>query len=344
MDHDTYLRRLPKVDLHCHLAGTVRPATLVELARKNHVRLPTTDPDRLYAFDDFYDFLRVVRLVARCLTTHDDFARVGYEALIDAAAAGNLRYAELFFNPTDYQPVPYRTVVDGFVAGLRAARADRGVTGRLIPSINRELGPAVAAEMVCEVVEHRRDEVVGIGMDGAEHAGPPAGFTEAYRLAERAGLRRTAHACEDNQTMQQAPPGHVADCLDLLGCSRIDHGYNLLADPDLIRRCRVDGVPFTIGSHTCVPSRLPARWRSLRRMHDAGLALVVCTDDPPMYGTDIGQSYATVCTQLELGAADAARLALAGIDATWLDDEDKDRLRKEFASEIDALSAQLAVE
>jgi adenosine deaminase len=344
VDHQTFLRRLPKVDLHCHLAGTIRPATLIELARKNGLALHTNDPEHLYDFADFadfYDFLDVVRTAARCLIDPDDFARVAYEALTDAATAGNLKYAELFFNPTDYR-APYPTVVDGFITGLRAAETEHGVVGRLIPSINRELGPAVAREMVTEVIAHRREHIVGIGMDGAERGGPPELFTEAYRLADRAGLHRTAHACEDNQTLVEAPPSNVGECLDELGCSRIDHGYNILADTYLVERCADEHIPFTVGSHTCVPSRLAKRWRNIRNMHASGLKLVVCTDDPRMYGTDIGTAYATISQQLQLPPDTAAQLAIDAIIATWLDDGDKQRLRKEFATEITQLTAQLA--
>ncbi|MEV8566710.1 adenosine deaminase [Streptomyces sp. NPDC051322] len=343
MDHETFFRRLPKVDLHCHLAGTIRPATLIELAHKNDVPLQTSDPDRLYVFDDFYDFLDVVRTAARCLIDHDDFARVAYEALADAATAGNLKYAELFFNPTDYYPsgVDYRTMLDGFIAGLRDAESDHGVTARLIPAINRELGPQTARDTVAEVIADRRDEVIGIGMDGAERGGPPGLFGEAYRMAGKAGLYRTAHACEDNQTLEEAPPSNIATCLDDLGCDRIDHGYNILGDPRLVQRCSDDGVPFTVCSHTCVPSRLTTRWRNVRRMLDADLELVVCTDDPPMYGTDIGTAYVTLSRELELPRATAIDLALSGIDATWLDDDDKRRLRKEFTTEIAMLTARL---
>ncbi|MER7398400.1 adenosine deaminase [Streptomyces sp. NPDC000151] len=339
MDEETFLRRLPKVDLHCHLAGTIRPATLIELARKNDVPLRTSDPEQLYVFDDFYDFLDVVRTAARCLVTHDDFARVAYEALADAATAGNLKYAELFFNPTDYYPsgVTYRTMADGFIAGLRDAEADHGVTGRLIPAINRELGPGTARDMVADAIADPRDEIIGIGMDGAERSGPPGLFAEAYGMAGRAGLRRTAHACEDNQTPAEAPPSHITTCLDDLGCDRIDHGYHVLGDPHVARRCADNGVPFTVGSHTCVPSRLATRWRNVRHMLDAGLPLVICTDDPPMYGTDIGTAYVTLHRELGLSLTTATELAVAGIDATWLDDDAKRRLRREFSTEIAAL-------
>jgi len=346
MNLDQYLRRLPKVDLHFHLAGTLQPRTLFDLARKNGVDLPTWDAEKIYDFQDFYDFLDVLERIAGCIKDKGDFARVSYEALRDAAAAGNLRYAELFFNPQYHYPqgISYMTMVDGYIEGLEAAEKEFGVVGRLIPSINRELGSGSALDMVRDVVNHPRERVIGIGMDCAEYKGKPHLFVEAYAMARKAGLRCTAHVCEDNQTLEQAPPSHVTDCLDLLGCDRLDHGYNMLADPAVVRRCRDCGIACTVGSHTCIASRMKKRWDSIGKMREAGLNLTIATDDPPMFKTDIGQSYVTAQERLGLSATEAAALALAGIEATWLSDGEKRDMRRSFDAEISALTQKLQVE
>jgi adenosine deaminase len=339
MNMDDIIRKIPKIDLHCHLAGSLRAQTVIALAAKNGVALPTTDADALYRFSDFYDFLLRLEVIGRCMIAREDFARVSYEAMADGYRKGNLRYAEFFFSPNYHYPhgVRYETMVDGFADGLRAAQEEFGVVGRLIPAINRELGPEVALAMVREVVSHPRDEVIGIGMDCAEFKGPPALFGDAYALAWSAGLRCTAHACEDNQTLEQAPPCNVETCLDHLGCDRIDHGYNLLADPALTHRCRERGVAFTVCTSTCVPQRLEKRWSSIKAMHDAGLFLVPCTDDPPMFGTDIGTVYATIARVLSLGVKETAAMSLRAIDATWLSDEEKTVMKRDFRRDIDSI-------
>ncbi|HVW57862.1 MAG TPA: adenosine deaminase [Rhizobiaceae bacterium] len=343
MDTQQYLRRLPKVDLHLHLAGTLQPQTLLDLARKNGVGLPTWDPDKIYWFRDFYDFLRILELIAKCIITKDDFARVSYEAMRDAGVAGNLRYAELFFNPQYHYPqgIAYPTIVDGYIEGLEAAEKDFGIVGRLIPSINRELGAGAAVDMMNDVLANRRDRVIGIGMDCAEYKGKPHLFAEAYAMAGRSGLRCTAHVCEDNQTLDQAPPSHVTACIDILGCERLDHGYNMLADPTVVGRCRDCGIPFTVCSHTCVASRFPKRWNSIRQMREAGLNLTLATDDPPMFGTDIGQAYVTASDELQISPQQAVELALSGIDASWMSDGEKRDMRLRFCSEIDVLASEL---
>nr|WP_194300878.1 adenosine deaminase [Acetobacter oeni] len=325
--------------MHCHLAGSLSAQTVIALAAKNDVALPTTNPDEFYRFTDFYDFLARLEVIGRCMVTRDDFARVSYEALVGGYRKGNLRYAEFFFSPNYHYPhgVRYETMLDGFVDGLRAAKEEFGIVGRLIPAINRELGAEVALAMVGDVLAHPREEVIGLGMDCAEFKGPPELFRDAYALARSAGLRCTAHACEDNQTLAQAPPRNVEICLDILGCDRIDHGYNLLADPALTCRCRESGVPFTVCSHTCVPQRMEKRAASLKAMYDEGLFLVPCTDDPPMFGTDIGTTYVTMARVLSLSVKEIAAMSLRTIEAAWLSKEEKAAMKRDFQVEIESL-------
>src|ERR1700759_5557037 len=92
------VRALPKVELHAHLEGTVRPATFAELARKNNVALPVNDVNKLFAFKNLDEFLNVFHLIMQSLVTSDDYRRVTYESLQDAVTAG-VRYREMFFSP-----------------------------------------------------------------------------------------------------------------------------------------------------------------------------------------------------------------------------------------------------
>src|SRR4051794_1869642 len=97
MDYEEYLRRLPKVELHCHVEGTLRPATVVELADKHGVALPTHDVHHIYDYGTIYEFLEIFRLVNSIVIDRDDFARVAYESLEDGVQLGNLKYREMFF-------------------------------------------------------------------------------------------------------------------------------------------------------------------------------------------------------------------------------------------------------
>ena len=152
---------------------------------------------------------------------------------------------------------------------------------------------------------------------------------------------RTAHVCEDNQTLDEAPPRNFAICCDMLGCDRLDHGYNILADEGMTARARDDGIFFNTCTVTSVRANLARRQASIARMLEIGLRVTVNTDDPRMFKTDIGHSYRALFETHGWGVAEARRLSLAGVEASWLDDTDRRRLTQEFAREIDALESEL---
>jgi len=344
LDFPSFLQRIPKVDLHCHLVGTLRQQTLAELALRYGLALPRP-AHALYEFADFYDFLDVLRLAASVLRTRDDFARVTYEALEDGHRLGNLRHAELLFNPQYFYPfgVAYRTMVDGMRDGLAAARSGFGVSALLVPSFDRIIDPQGAMQILDDVLAYRPDEVVGIGLDGAERNGPPAIFAEVYARAGRAGLKRTAHVCEDNQTLEEAPPRHYAICHDVLGCDRLDHGYNLLADPAMVARARDEGLFFNTCTVTSVTRNLAKRRASIAQMVALGLNVTVNTDDPVMFKTDIADSYQRLfADQPQWSVVQARTFSLNGVAASWLDQTAKASLAESFEQKLTSLERELA--
>ena len=342
MDFDAFLTRLPKVDIHCHLVGTLRPTTLGALARKHQVPLPRSD-ETLYDFTDFYAFIDTLRLSATVIRDQADFARVAYEALEDGFRAGNLRHAELMFNPQYFYPnaVTYRTMVDGLIEGIAAANRDFGVSALLIAAIDRQIEPSAALEILDHVLAYRRDEVVGIGLDGPERAGPPESFHELYHRAGAAGLKRTAHVCEDNQTLAEAPPRNFAVCCDVLNCDRLDHGYNLLADEAMVRRARDEGLFFNTCTITSVRKNLERRAASIARMVEAGLQITLNTDDPAMFRTDVGHTYRELFARHGWGRDRAKQLSFAGVEACWLDPSVRAELRRAFERELVALEQEV---
>jgi adenosine deaminase len=335
------LARVPKTDLHLHIVGALRPGTLAELATKHGLALPRP-ADSLYTFASFYDFLEVLNLAAKALIDEDDFARMAYEALEDGFRSSNMLHAEFLFNPQYCYPqgVKYRTMVDGLVRGIEMGRRDFGVSALLVPSFDRIIDPQAALQILQDdILGYRHELVAGIGLDGAERNGPPQRFAAVYERARRAGLKRTAHVCEDNQTLEEAPPVHYAICHGELHCDRLDHGYNLLADPTMIARARDEGLFFNTCTITSVTKNLPRRRASIRRMVAEGLKVTVNTDDPLMFKTDLAHSWQLLFSESpDWGAARAREFSLAGVQASWLDETEKSRLRARFAEELAALS------
>jgi len=317
------LDRLPKVELHCHLEGTMRPSTALELARRNGVRLPVDDLSQLYHYRSLDEFLRVFWLVQSVLVTRDDWARLAYESVTDAAAHGRV-YGELFFTPARHLAAgtPLADIVAGLADGLRAAQIDAGSRAVLIADIDRAFGPAAGEQMVAELVDLRRrrsggaEYVVGIGMDSTERGVDPVAFAPAYRLARAAGLRRTAHQGENS------PAGAIRAVIDVLGVERVDHGLSLLDDPELTRRVAAERIPLTVCPSSNI--RIANAYRTLTEhpfpvMREAGVLATLNTDDPAMTELDLGREYSAVAAAFGYSFDDMVRIALDGVEASWLD-------------------------
>lgn len=345
MDFDTFLREIPKVELHCHLEGSVRAPTFAELARKNGISIPGfQDPLELYDYRSFAHFLTIYKKVCHSVQSRGDFRRVVYESLEEAAASG-VRYREMFWSPTDHLKVgvPYEVALTGIIDGIHDAEIDLGIACRLIADINREESPETGVEMVELAIAHRCDELIGIGLDYDEEGNPPEKFWRAFQIAKEAGLHRTAHVAEMG--------GHsrnVKTCLDLLGCERLDHGYRVLEDDEITQRCADEGVVFTVvpTAHrfALMDEEGVVHWENhpIREMAARGLKIVINSDDPAMMKIDPAGAYAHAVKYLGFGPVDIRRFVLNGIEGAWVDDATRSQWRRVFGVEIDALILQLS--
>jgi adenosine deaminase len=365
MRYEELLHRLPKVELHCHLIGSMRAETAADLARKHgiqlphdahfmyeHVnshspvdagryantRLPMTGYDLPPAPDPSFSLFQVSDWVAPVLRDQADFARVVYESMVDAATSSNVRYREIAFEPSMFfrEGISYTTIVDGLVEGVRAAERDAGIVGRLIGGLDRGEPPQGSVEVVEQMLANPRDEVIGIGLQAYELAGPPELFAEAYQLAGRGGLHRTAHAGEHEPSAK-----NVLTCLDLLGCDRIDHGYFVLEDDAAVTRCRDQGVMFACIGTSSRRAWIPWRRASIKLMVESDLKVSIASDDPAMFPTTVSEQYAILATELGFEPETMLQIAQNGIDGAWTDDATKQRLRDELTREYAALLPQL---
>ncbi|TIV65946.1 MAG: adenosine deaminase [Mesorhizobium sp.] len=331
----SFVQQLPKVELHLHLEGAVSAATFADLAALNSVALPKPTAE-LYSYDNLPDFLKIYDLVCASIKSAADFSRVTFEALERCAIAG-ARYVELFFSPHAHlaHGVSYYTMLGGVLDGMRRAKEKYGVVCKLIPAHSRELGPERGEQFLDMVLAERVPDVIGIGLDYNEAPFPPAPYARMYERARSEGLNVTAHAGESG------PAENVADSIDLLGVRRIDHGYHVVDDPALVERCKEAGIVFT-----CCPSTTLATtvWRDLaapghaiRRMIEAGLNVTIHSDDPPMFATTLDREYALVMDNFALSPEALKKIALAGLEAAWLDNETKQAWMSEWSAEIDGL-------
>ena len=342
---ESFLRQIPKVELHCHLLGTVQEDTFRHLVQR--AKAPLTD-DEITAFytrgDQPVGVLRVLRALDQwLLQTPDDLHRITYEYLQNAAAH-QVRYAEFFWNPTgtvQCSGMSYAQAQAAMVRAIHDAQRDFGIEGRLIAAIDREASPAEAVQVVRWMKEHRCDQLVGLGIDYRETDRPPELFAQAYADARQAGFKTTAHAGEFGM-----PWTNVKTAVELLQVDRVDHGYTIIDAPAFAQHCKERGLVFTVvPTNSYYLRTLPKdRWaldHPIRRMKALGLALHPNTDDPSLHHVTPTQAWLMMHRDFGFSVDDLRQCMLHGLQAAWIDETTRKTWLGEYTLAFDALRGRL---
>jgi aminodeoxyfutalosine deaminase len=302
---------VPKIELHVHLEGTIRAATLLEIARRNGVALPADSVEglaSLYEFRDFAHFIQTWMLTTGALRTDRDFRQVVVDYAAEAAGHGAV-YLEGIFSPAEpvSRGVSWDEVFTGYCDGAQEARERHGVHVRLTPDIPRGM-PMEAARLTAEhAVAYARRGIVGLGLGGLEAEFPPEPFAPVFALARDGGLPAVPHAGE------AAGPPSIRGALDALGAVRIRHGIRAVEDPALLAELAARGIVLDVCPTSNVRTGVVAALAShpLPALVAAGIRCSVSTDDPAMFGTDLGAEY-RVAAQLGVSPRDCYEAGLAG--------------------------------
>jgi adenosine deaminase len=340
MNLGAFIRDMPKAELHVHLEGSIRPATLLTLAKRNDVPLPARDLDSLrtfYRFTDFGHFIQVYITISSCLRTVDDFSLIAYEFGADMARQ-NIRYAEVTFTP--YPHASRKGLAfDGILAGLNdgraRAQAEFGVEFRWVFDVVRD--DPESRHQVAEWAAGAVDRgVVGFGLGGTERGFPPECFADAFAVARQAGLHSVPHAGE------VVGPESVWGAIRALKAERIGHGVRSVEDPALVAYLQQHQIPLEI----CPTSNLrlgvypsyechPVRW-----LWDQGVTVTVNSDDPPMFNTDLVHEYQVLADYLGFTAAELEQLSLNALQASFLPGDRRTAWTQGFLAEFADLRAR----
>lgn len=338
----SYLRAAPKAELHVHLEGTIQPATALALARRNGIVLPATDEAGLrawFVYRDFDHFLVVIRTLVRCLQTTDDFERVTYE-LATTLARQRVRYAEVALSPSlhELRGIPFDTYFAGMTRGRARARAELGIEIAWIFSIVRRWDDpaqtrAQADYTLATALAGREDGVVALGLAAAEAGAPPEPFAPWFERARAAGLHSAPHAGET------AGPASVWGAVRALGAERLAHGVRAIEDPVLVAYLAEQGIALDIAPTSNIRLGIYPDYRShpLPRLHAAGVALTINTDDPPLFNTTLDDEVALLAEPFGLDVAAIDAILLNGIRHSFLPESRRRALGDEFLAELTAL-------
>ena len=320
----------PKVDLHRHLEGSLRLSTLKELARNGEVTIPAgadlaglvqvqkTNP---LTFQNFLSKFQTLRLFYH---SEETIYRLAYEAVADAAA-DRVRYLELMFTPVALSRVrgfALADVVAWVIRAVHQAESDLDIRARLIVSVNRHESPKLAEDTLDVALKYRSEGIVGFNLAGNEAEFSAEPFKDIFKQAHQSGLAVTIHAGE------WAGAQNIRQAIEVFQASRIGHGVRVLEDPEVVALARERRTPFEV----CLTSNFQSgvtpvlKNHPARGMLNAGLNVLLNTDDPGVSAITLSDEYRLACRSLKFSPGELKNCILAAAKASFLPKTEQEEL------------------
>jgi aminodeoxyfutalosine deaminase len=324
---------LPKVELHVHLEGAMRPETLLRLARRRGVTLPADDEAglrRWFRFRDFEHFVEIYLTCSRCLRDPEDFQLLAAD-FVEEQARQNILHSEVHFTISTH--LGNGVNGDEVAAALDETFSVAGREGthiRLIPDIVRNVGPAAADATLEWALSNRSRGVVALGLSGFESE-PNAPYKEHFEVAAEEGLHRVAHAGE------HGGPESIRSALEICGAERLGHGVRAVEDPSLLEDLARRRIPLEVcpTSNVCLGVSRSLATHPWPQLVAAGARVTINSDDPPLFDTTLSDEYLRLAETFALQADDLAFLARQALQASFAEDplarELSTRMQSEFA-------------
>jgi adenosine deaminase len=328
-----FIRRMPKVELHVHMEGSIRPETVLKLAQRNDVELPATTVEGLrewYRFRDFPHFVEVYIAVSKTIKTADDIELIAREFL-QGQAEQNILHSEVTYTAAtieQFNGIPWPDQL----AAINRARAwgeqELGVTMCLVLDIVRGHSPERGLEIAQWAVGAHGNGVCALGLAGEEGRGTSSHYAEAFDHARRHGLPIIPHAGETQGAWS------VAECVRDADAPRIGHGVRCLEDQDLVNTLRERQVVLEVcpSSNVCLGVVPSMDDHPLPKLLREGLCVTINSDDPPMFDTTLTDEFLRAAEAFGFEREDVRQLSLNAARAAFVSDERKAELVRQIES------------
>jgi adenosine deaminase len=343
LDRDL-LRRLPKAELHCHLDGSLRAETMLELGRELGKAMPARDPAALREFmrvDDarhLEDYLERFAITLSVMQTAPALERIAFELAEDAAEDG-VRYIEVRYAPVlnTREGLTLDDAVEAALRGLAGAERDHGIVGRLIVCALRHMPPSASQELAELAVAYRHHGVVGFDLAGAEAGNPARVHAPAFAYAREHDLSCTCHAGEGDDAAS------IREAVHVCGVHRIGHATRLIEDASLTDYCNDHRVPLEICLTSNVQTRAARSYAThpFREYFRRGLNVVLNTDNRLMSGTTLTDEYLHAAQALDFSFDELATVAMHGFESAFIQYPERVRLAERAREEIAALRVRV---
>ena len=323
---ESFIKALPKVELHLHIEGTLEPDLMFELAQRNGIEIPFKSPAEVkvaYSFHNLQSFLDIYYQGANVLITEQDFFDLTWAYLL-RCKLDNVVHTEIFFDPQTHteRGISFDTVVKGIHRALEQGNAELGISSQLIMCFLRHLDEESAFKTL-EQAQPYKDKIIGVGLDSSELGHPPEKFRRVFQKAVEQGFLTVAHAGEEG------PASNIQDSLELLHISRIDHGVRCTEDETLMKQLIADRTPMTV----CPLSNIKLKVFDQMADHNIvellrnGMCVTINSDDPAYFGGYMTDNFLAVYRALPISKAEITQFTVNAIEASFISDQEKSRLR-----------------
>lgn len=309
-----YIRALPKAELHLHLEGSLEPALMFQLAKRNGIQLPyecVDDIKKAYNFHNLQSFLDIYYQCADVLRTEQDFYDLTWAYLLHCKEDGVV-HTEPFFDPQTHtqRGIEMGVVIAGISKALKDGESQLGITSKLILCFLRHLSEEDAIKCL-EQAKPYLQYITAVGLDSSELGHPPEKFQRVFKIAMDLGLKTVAHAGEEG------PADYISQALDLLKVSRIDHGVRCTEDEQLINRLITEEIPLTICplSNTRLKVYDNMSEHPILNLLERGIKVTVNSDDPAFFGGYVLDNYMALVNSLGMTKDQAKRLAKISLES-----------------------------
>ncbi|NQX71005.1 adenosine deaminase [Paenibacillus alba] len=345
--HRTFdlLSRLPKVDLHLHLDGSVKPETLLELALHQGIDLPVYDREGLIPHmrvgeecGSLIEYLSKFDFTTRIMQSGEALERIAYE-VVQQSAEHNCKYVEVRFAPQLHRNngLTVEETIHHVVEGMKRGQRDFGVRGGVIAICMRNHSCQSNLEVIEAAAKFVGKGVVAVDLAGDEATYPPEFFREVFAESTRRGIPVTIHAGE------AAGAANVYEAVTNLGAARIGHGVRLKENRSIMEMVKERRIPLEMCPISNIQTKAVSGWEAypIREYLEQGLLVTINTDNPSVSGTDITNEYRVLSDRFGFTAPELVKLIMNGVDAAFLDEADKRLLRREMEDEISGLGVSL---
>ncbi|MGB6830038.1 MAG: adenosine deaminase [Terracidiphilus sp.] len=325
---ESFIRRLPKAELHLHLEGTILPSTLVELsARHDEISLTQVEADAIYQFTDFTGFIEAFKAVTRRLKMAEDYELVAWRMMQQLAAQGVV-HAEVYISVgviymwRNHDPACFEPIFAALERARERAASELGLSLYWIFDAVRHFTVPEAERVFRKAAEMRSEHpsIIGIGLGGDERTAGSEPFRALYAEAREAGLRLTNHAGETTG------PEAIREALSI-GSERIGHALSAIRDQALMDELKARQIGMELNPTSNVKTGVCASFADhpLRQYFDQDLLVTLNSDDPAFFGSNVANEYRLAHKIHGFSRAELQKLASNSMRASFLPEIEKSK-------------------